>query len=155
MSRWPLPPCARHAVKLVTDTNVVVSGLLWLGTPGRLLEAAATGQVTLYTSPALIAELSATLAYDKLALRVQRSGLTHRELLQRYLNVAILVQPTAVPRVVPNDPDDDHVLACVLAAHANLIVSGDRKHLLLLGSNEGIPIVTPAEVLRRIAATTT
>jgi uncharacterized protein len=142
------------AAAVATDTNVVVSGLLWLGTPGRLLEAAATGQVTLYTSPALIAELSATLAYDKLAHRVQRSGLTHRELLQRYLNVAILVQPTAVPRVVPNDPDDDHVLACALAAHADLIVSGDRKHLLPFGSYEGIPIVSAAEALRRIEMST-
>jgi uncharacterized protein len=60
---------ARLAVRLVTDTNIVVSGLLWLGNPGQLLAAAATGQVTLYTSPALVAELSSTLAYDKLALR--------------------------------------------------------------------------------------
>jgi putative PIN family toxin of toxin-antitoxin system len=137
-------------VKLVTDTNVVVSGLLWLGTPGQLLEAAAAGQVALYTSPALIAELSATLSYDKLAQRVLHSGLTQHELLQRYLNVAILVQPTAVPHVIPNDPDDDHVLACALAARANLIVSGDRTHLLPLGSYEGIPVVTPTEALRRI-----
>lgn len=139
-------------MKLVTDTNVVVSGLLWLGTPGRLLAAAATGQVTLYTSPTLIAELSTTLTYEKLAECIQRSGLTHRELLQRYVNVAIVVQPSAVPRVVPNDPDDDHVLACALAAHADLIVSGDRKHLLPLGSYQGIDIVTPADALARIAA---
>lgn len=68
-----------------------------------------------------------------------------------YLNVAILVQPTAVPRVVPNDPDDDHVLACALAAHANLIVSGDRD-LLDLSNYQQIPIVTPAEALLKIAA---
>jgi len=58
-------PCAQHErprVRLVTDTNVVVSGLLWLGNPGRLLEAAALGNVTLYTSPVLLAELSATLS---------------------------------------------------------------------------------------------
>jgi putative PIN family toxin of toxin-antitoxin system len=140
-------------VKLVTDTNIAVSGLLWLGNPGRLLEAAAAGQVTLYTSPALVAELSSTLAYDKLAERVQRSGLSHRELLQRYLNVVILVQPTAVPRIVLDDPDDDQVLACALAAQADLIVSGDRKHLLPLGSYEGIDIVEATEALRRIAAT--
>jgi uncharacterized protein len=139
-------------VKLVTDTNVVVSGLLWLGNPGRLLAAAAAGQVTLYTSPALIAELHTTLAYDKLAERMQRSGLTRHELLQRYVNVAILVQPSAVPRVVLNDPDDDQVPACALAARADLIVSGDRKHLLPLGSYQGIPIVNAAEALTRIAA---
>lgn len=137
-------------MKLVTDTNVVVSGLLWMGAPGRLLEAATTGQVTLYTSATLLAELSATLTYDKLADRIRRSGLTHPELLRRYMNVAILVQPTTVPRIVPNDPDDDHVLACALTAKADLIVSGDRKHLLPLGSYQGIRIVEPATALQLI-----
>lgn len=144
---------ARPAVKLVTDTNIVVSGLLWLGNPGRLLAAAAAaGTVTLYTSPALIEELSTTLAYDKLAQRVQRSGLTHRELLQRYLNVAILVQPSAVPRVVPGDVDDDQVIAAAVTAQADLIVSGDRKHLLPLGTHAGIPIVNVVEALRLIGS---
>ena len=138
-------------MKLVADTNVVVSGLLWMGYPGRLLETAAAGQVTLYTSAALIAELSTTLAYDKLADRVRRSGLTHRELLRRYLNVAILVQPTAVPRVIPNDPDDDQVLACALAAKANPIISGDRKHLLPLGTYQDIRIVDPATAIQLIS----
>ena len=128
----------------------MVSGLLWLGNPGRLLEAAATGKVTIYTSPVLVAELSTTLAYPKLAQRVQRSGLTHRELLQRYLNVAILVQPLAVPRVVPNDPDDDHVRACAGAAQVDVIVSGDR-HLLDLKTHQNIPVLSPAETLRMLA----
>lgn len=143
-------PHAGIAVKLVTDTNVVVSGLLWMGYPGQLLEAAADGHVTLYTSAALIAELSTTLAYDKLAKRIKHSGLTHPELLRRYLNVAILVQPTAVPRIVANDPDDDQVLACALAASADLIVSGDRKHLLPLGNYQGIRIVDPATAMQII-----
>jgi uncharacterized protein len=137
-------------VRLVTDTNVVVSGLLWLGNPGRLLEAAALGQVTLYTSPALLAELTETLNTPKLARPIVRSGLTLDDLLERYLNVAIVVQPAAVPRVVPNDADDDQVLACALAANAELIVSGD-KHLLDLGGQyQGITIVTPAQVVQLI-----
>jgi putative PIN family toxin of toxin-antitoxin system len=137
-------------VKLVTDTNVVVSGLLWLGPPGRLLEAAATGQLTLYTSPALVAELSATLAYPKLAQRIERSGLTHPELLQRYLNVALLVQPAAVPRLC-RDPADDQVLACARAAGAELIVTGDAD-LLSLDRFEDIPIRTARAALELLAA---
>lgn len=137
-------------MRLVTDTNVVVSGLLWLGNPGRLLEAAALGQVTLYTSPVLLAELSATLNTPKLARPIARSGMTLDDLLGRYLNVAIVVQPATVPRVVTNDADDDHVLACALAAGAELIVSGD-KHLLGLGGQyQGIPITTPAQAVQLI-----
>jgi uncharacterized protein len=136
-------------VRLVTDTNVVVSGLLWLGNPGRLLEAAANGRATLYTSPALVAELTATLGAAKLAQRIERSGLTQEELLARYLNVAIVVQPSFVPRIVPNDPDDDHVIACAMAANADFIVSGDSD-LLKLEEHQGIRIVKAAEVVEII-----
>lgn len=118
---------------------------------GRLLEAAALGGVTLYTSPALLAELTATLNTPKLARPIVRSGMTLYDLLERYLNVAIVVQPTAVPRIVLNDADDDQVLACALAAGAELIVSGD-KHLLDLGGQyQGIPIFTPAQAVQLLA----
>lgn len=137
-------------MRLVADTNVVVSGLLWLGNPGCLLEAAATGRVTLYTSPVLLAELARTLNTPKLTRPIRRSGLTLDDLLGRYLNVAIVVRPDVVPRVVTDDADDDHVLACALTANADLIVSGD-KHLLGLGGvYQGMRIVTPAEAVQLI-----
>jgi predicted nucleic acid-binding protein len=61
--------------------------------------------------------------------------------------------PVRVPRVIANDPDDDHVLACALAAgNADLIVSGDKRLLGLGGEHQGVPIVTPAEAVSRIAA---
>lgn len=135
-------------MKLVSDTNVVVSGLLWLGHSGRLLEAAANGRLTLYTSPTLVEELRNTLQYARLASRVERSGLTPDELIGRYANIAIVVDPASVP-LVARDPDDDHVLACALAAQADLIVSGD-KDLLVLNAYQDIPIVTAAEAMRRI-----
>ena len=136
-------------MKLVVDTNVVISGLLWLGNPGRLLEAAASGLLTIYTSAALVDELANTLSKGKLAPRVRTSGLTLDELLGRYLDVAIAVDAPSIVPVVLADPDDDHVLACALAAQADLIVSGDSD-LLDLKSFQGIPIVAAAEALERI-----
>jgi predicted nucleic acid-binding protein len=53
---------------------------------------------------------------------------------------------------VPGDIDDDHVIAAAVTAQANLIVSGDRKHLLPLGTHAGIAIIDAAEALRRIEA---
>jgi predicted nucleic acid-binding protein len=61
-----------------------------------------------------------------------------------------LVAPTDEPRVVPGDIDDDQVIAAAVAAQADLIVSGDRKHLLPLGNHAGIAIVDVAEALRLI-----
>jgi len=63
------------------------------------------------------------------------------------------VAPGSVPRVVTNDADDDHVIAAAVAARAELIVTGDRKHLLPIGSHQGIAIVTVREVVERFEAT--
>lgn len=56
-----------------------------------------------------------------------------------------------MPRVVPGDVDDDQVIAAAVAAQVDLIVSGDRKHLLPLGSHQGMPIVDAAEAINRVA----
>ena len=64
-----------------------------------------------------------------------------------------LAAPASVPRIVANDADDDHVIAAAVAARAGLIVTGDRKHLLPIGSHHGIAIVTAREVLDSIEAT--
>jgi putative PIN family toxin of toxin-antitoxin system len=79
------------------------------------------------------------------------SGLTIDELIRRYVNVAIVVEPIAVARVVARDSDDDHVLACAVTAQADLIVSGDR-HLLDLGVHQGIPICTAAAAVGQLVA---
>ena len=66
--------------------------------------------------------------------------------------LAYMVAPQEVPRVIEHDGDDDHVLACALAGRADMIVSGDRHLHSLGGQYQGIPIVTPAQAIQRIAA---
>ena len=80
--------------------------------------------------------------------RLAAIGKSAPQVLTDYLEAIELVEPVDVPRVA-RDPDDDHVLACALAAGAELIVSGDPD-LLVLNAYEGIPVVTAAEALRQI-----
>jgi len=139
-------------MRLVLDTNVVVAGLLWTGTPRRLLDCAIDEAFTFYSSPALIDDLVHTLHYQKFVQRIGRFGTTPSALVAQYSALVTLVSPTQVPPVIERDVDDDQVIAAAVAAQAELIVSGDRKHLLPLGSHVGIAIVTPAEALRRIGS---
>lgn len=145
----PHAPSAAPAMRIVVDTNTVLSGLLWPGPPRRLLDLARQRIVTPYTSPTLLAELAEVIARDKFAHRVSAAGLSPLELVQDYERLADIVdpQPLAVP--ASRDPDDDHVLACALSAQAILIVSRD-KDLLVLHPYHGIDIVPAAAAVERL-----
>lgn len=154
----PLRP--RVPLRLVLDTNVVVAGLLWSGPPRRLIELAFNPgdhaqAVELFSSAVLLDELAHTLAYAKFSNRIAGLGTSTSALVGHYTALVNLVVPASVPRVVDADPDDDHVIAAAVAARAALIVTGDRKHLLPIGSHRGIAIIEPAEALRRIISTDT
>jgi putative PIN family toxin of toxin-antitoxin system len=131
----------------------VVAGLLWNGHPRRLLDLAINGDVTLFSSPALIDELAHTLNYPKFSQRIAaHCATTPSALTVRYSALVTLVTPSEVPRVIEQDADDDQVLACALAANANLVVSGDKHLCNLGGAYQGIRIVTPAEAIHTAGA---
>lgn len=75
------------------------------------------------------------------------AGLSAAELVQDYTRLAQIVEPQPLPAPASRDPDDDHVLACALAAKGEIIVSGD-KDLLDLREYQGIPILTTADALQ-------
>lgn len=136
-------------MRLVLDTNVVVSGLLWHGAPAELLDAAKRDETELCTSRILLAELTRILQRPRFAQAIVASGLGLDELVLGYAELATLVQPEPVPPTVLDDPDDDHVLACALAAEVDYIVSGDR-HLLALQRYRDIPIVRVIEAVEAV-----
>lgn len=137
-------------MRLVLDTNTVVSGLLWKGGEHRLVAMVRDRNVAAcYSSAHLVAELADVLSRGKLARAVAASGLSSDELMSRYLDVVRIVVPAEITVAARADRDDDHVLACALGAQADLIVSGDSD-LLNLKSYQGIAIVDAAEALARI-----
>lgn len=139
-------------MRVVLDTNIVVSALIWGGVPHRLLQAAVAGDILLFTSAVLLDELRDVLGREHLASRLIHKRSSVDEAIHRYGELAIVVSPEATPRIVPNDPDDDHVIACAVAAGAHLLVSGDR-HLLRLEAFDGIAIVTVGQALALIDRT--
>lgn len=136
-------------LRVVADTNVIVSAMLWEGIPGKLIAAARDEEIQLFTSQALLAELADVMARKKLAKAVARTGRTAEQIWADYRRLAHRVSARTLTAQVSRDADDDHVLACALAARADLIVSGDRD-LSDLKVFEGMPIVRPAEAMRRL-----
>jgi len=134
-------------VRLVLDTNVVLSGLLWRSHPRRLLDRARRKEIALYTSATLLDELADVLAREQFAPMLASQQTTPALLMRGYAMLVTRVTPLDIERVVARDPDDDEVLACAHAAHVDMIVSGD-KHLLDLKNYQRIPIVKPAEAIK-------
>lgn len=136
-------------MKLVVDTNILVSAFLWQGTPGRLIELAGERECRLFTSRVLLDELADVLQRKKLEKQVRDTGLTAVQLLRNYQKLSTTITARRLAQQVSRDADDDAVLACALAAQVDLIVSGDAD-LLVLKQFQGMRIVTPAQAVKVI-----
>jgi uncharacterized protein len=134
----------RHVA--VFDTNVLLSGVGWRGKPFQCLELARAGIVEALTCQEILDELAEKLS-AKLNISPDAVTETLADLLsfQRFVSIANRLS------VIAADPDDDMVLECAVAGGATHIVSGDRRHVLPLGSYQGISIVSPAQFLQLVS----
>ncbi len=138
-------------MRIVLDTNVALSALLWRGKPFGLLQAIRRrDDLRLVSSPALLTELADVLSRPSPAKQLAVIGRSARGVLTDYLEIVDVVEPKEVPRVVPADADDDHVIAVAVAAQASLVVSGDSD-LLSMGRYQGIDIMSAAMALQHLS----
>ncbi len=128
-------------MRVVADTNVLISALMFGGLPGRFLDLALGRRFTLLASKALLDELDEKLR-GKFAVS-ESDALAIRTKLE---DNARMADADFQLNAVPDDPDDNRVLECAVAGKADSIVSGDR-HLLRIGNYEGIAIVTVRQFL--------
>ncbi len=136
-------------MRAVIDTNVLLSGLLWRGTPHLLLEQVRNGTVALVSSPVLLAELAEVIGRTKFDAILTRSNTSRMQALAQVRQLAEVIDAPPLAQPVCRDPDDDAVLALAIAAQADMVISGDDD-LLALASFEGIPIFTPAQALQQV-----
>ena len=136
-------------MRAIIDTNVFIAGLLWRGSPHVLLEHARAGTLAVISSSTLIAELEDVLGRAKFAAILSETSTSLDRTIAEVRQLAELIDPPPLERPVCRDSTDDHVLAIALSANADMVVSGDDD-LLVLRSFTNIPIVTPADAVKRL-----
>lgn len=131
----------KNKPRVVFDTNIYLSGLIFGGNPGQCIELMRYKDVDLFVSRAIILEIVSNLR-GKFG-RSEEEITIFIEWLSRF---ATIVFPQKRVKIVKHDPDN-RILECALKCDADYVVSGDKKHLLSLKKFRGIPILSPKEFL--------
>jgi putative PIN family toxin of toxin-antitoxin system len=134
-------------MKVVLDTNVLVSAFLWHGTAKEVFVFAEQGICSICVTQEILNELERVLAYPKFEKILARVGTTPTALIGDFMEVAAYYPSLYFDvTIISVDSADDHILACALSAGADYIISGD-KHLTSLKIFHAIPILTPRQFL--------
>ena len=131
-------------MRIVLDTNVLVSGVFWGGYPHRVLERWAHDKVEVVVSREILTE------YDRVLTQLARKG-GQLHLAQQWLMFVgqhATLAEVRTPVQVCRDPEDNKYLSCAVDGYADIIVSGDRD-LLVLKEFIGIPILSPRQFIDR------
>ena len=129
-------------MRIVLDTNVLISAILFGGVPREILNRCIRGEPRLVLSDTLLDELRGVLRRPRFGL----SAHTVQGIVAELAGICDLVTPVTVVSAVADDPSDNAVLECAVDGHADHVVSGDA-HLLRLGSYRKIPIVDARQYL--------
>ena len=136
------------ALKVVIDTNVVISALLFGGEPGKIVTFWQGGIIKPAASKEIINEYLRVLTYPKFKLSEEEINyLLYQEIIP-YFDI-IDVKPG--PQIIKQDPEDDKFIRCASAASAGYIISGDR-HLLALKEYQSIKILSPSDFVSKLPA---
>lgn len=130
--------------KVLADTNVLISALLFGGQPRQVLKLAIEKKIFLISSPMLLIELMGVLG-RKFGWEDKKLQILEKKLRK----LIILVEPKQTINIIKDDPADNRILECARDGKVDFIVSGD-KHLLILGKFKNVPILSPAEFLKNL-----
>lgn len=125
-------------LRVVFDTNVFISALLFDGVSREILNLARQREITLVSSPSILSETA-----KKLREKFKWPEHNIQKFLRRTSHLAELTNPKQSLKVIKADESDNRILECAISGKANLILSGD-KHLLRLKKYQNIPIMKPA-----------
>jgi len=135
----------RSGVRVVADTNILVSALLFGGHPEQVFLAGLRGEIQLLTSLFLLKELEKVLK-EKFKLNIHLV----KQIIQEVREVAEIVEVSSHIKAISYPDEDNRVLECAVDGGADFIVTGDTKHILPLKEYGGIKILSASEFLKHL-----
>lgn len=132
-------------LKICIDTNIWISGVLFRGPPAKIVTAALNRKFNLILSQIILEEVERNLLK-----KFHFSKTNTKKLIQRMLESADLFEPRGEVHVIPNYHTDNLVLETAILGRARYLITGDREHLLPLGSHKMVKIVDAATFLKII-----
>lgn len=126
-------------MKIVVDTNVVISGVFFGGNPRQIVEAIVNGNINAYATTEIVDEYMGIIE----SMIERKQGRLNQSILSPFFSSLKMIESKTVVEV-SRDPDDDKFIECAVDAEALYIVSGDND-LLDIGQYEGIQIITAKE----------
>ncbi len=136
-------------LRVVLDTNVLISAILFGGNPRQILEKAIRGEIRLCMSEPIVKELKGVLQRSKFDYSPEMIQVILTEL----TGIADFVNPLKTMDVVLEDPEDNRILECAVEAEANYIVTGDF-HLLKLIRYRNIEVLNAVAFLEKLSSAT-
>ena len=134
-------------MRIVLDTNVLMSGLMLPDSiPGKIVNAWRKRNFSLVVSEPILEEIARVLAYPKIKKRLNWNDETISNYIVLLRFEAELVNIAGVKANVPADPNDNHLLAALIASKADWLITGDGDFDEL---TRQYPIITPGEFVRR------
>jgi putative PIN family toxin of toxin-antitoxin system len=141
-------------MRVVFDTNTIVSAILWGNKPREALYAIGQKRAILLCSQALRNEILEVLSREKFAPKFEALGMSPQQVMDDFQAMIEWVEnPPQLGRVVPNDPKDDLIIECAVGGKAEYIVSGDH-HLLEMQNYASIQILSVQAFLSLLDADT-
>ena len=128
-------------MKVVIDTNVLISGLFWKGNPRKVIDLAISQQIQSVTCLEILQELQIVLTED---FHIPPTKL--KDIVKDVLGYSQIVKIQSFDLKI-RDLDDVKIIACAVSSGSDYIVTGD-KDLLVLDQYHGIKIVTPSEFIK-------
>ena len=134
-------------LKLVLDTNTLVSAFFWEGNEAELLRKIEQGKARLYITSDILSEIGEVIKRSKFNDVMGKANLTPDQIIQKIVSFSHLVIAPQLNIKVCRDEKDNKLLECAQSAKASYLVSGDDD-LLSLKEYEKIPIIRASEMLK-------